>query len=245
MSRLSTHLPQLASLALAVIAAAVSHSVHVDRSASSRAGESRNHAAGPTAGSGKPRPGSPATGREAGSRSRRAARFREPPKPLDRPVVVTVSADPPRAPRPRHVDRLRAEPGVERGVDPDFEHLTDDLGPGVDSGRPPDPPVRPPTPGPAVPAPPVPTPPVPTPPVPTLTDISAPSEAVAPDNGGGAAAAPTTAAPGAANPDGETANPDPPDPGAGQQGQQTEEASPVAPRDPGAPMPPAGEPARP
>jgi hypothetical protein len=51
--------------------------------------------------------------------------------PQERPApspVVTVSAPAPPAPRPRHVDRLRAEPGVEHGVDPAFGQPTLDPG---------------------------------------------------------------------------------------------------------------------
>jgi hypothetical protein len=146
MSRLSTHLPQLASLALAVIAAAVSHSVHVDRSASSGTGESRNPSVEEAGASHKARHGSASTGREGrrnsdrsvrraegSGKADRASRSREAQAPLARPVVVTVTAHPPRALRPHHVDRLRAGPGVERGVDPEFQHQVDDDHPGVDS----------------------------------------------------------------------------------------------------------------
>jgi hypothetical protein len=134
MSRLLTHLPQLASLALAVIAAAVSHSVHVDRSASSRAAESPHQAARPTAARAKAHHRSASTHRSRSThrsaspagktrrRVHRATRLRAPQPPPARPAVVTVSAPAPRAsrPRPRHVDRLRAGPGVVRGVDPAF-----------------------------------------------------------------------------------------------------------------------------
>src|SRR5215218_6217821 len=112
MSRLSTHLPQLASLALAVIAAAVSHSVHVDRSAGSRT-EARSQPAAPTAASGKRRSGSASSGEKATPRGAgrslrgaetsgkggRASRLREPQEPLDRTMVETVPARPPHAPR--------------------------------------------------------------------------------------------------------------------------------------------------
>ena len=223
MTRLSTHLPQLASLALAVIAAAVSHTVHVDRSASSRAGEARNQTAAPTAASGKPRLRPASTGRKAGPRGAdrrvrgaesfgkgsRPSRLRRPQEPLDRPLAVTVAAPAPSVPRPRHGDRLRAEPGVHRGVDGDFQQPLVGL----------------PTPGLPAPPPPIPTAPVPTAPVPTPpgsgatsggpTDVDA--AAGASDEGTGAATARTTAAPGAANPD---------------------DARPVAPGDPSALMPP-------
>ena len=167
MSRLSTHLPQLASLALAVIAAAVSHSVHVDRSTGSPAGESRSQAAGPTA---APRQATPRrrVHAEQGATSRPSSRaFRERHEPPARPVVVvTVSAQRPRAQPPRHVDRLRAGRGVKRGVDPAFEHRIVD-------GRT------------AAPA----------PPVPTAPDVVATSRAPALDGGTGGVAAPTTTAP--------------------------------------------------
>jgi hypothetical protein len=81
-------------------------------------------------------------------------------------VVVTVAAQRPRAQRPRHVDRLHAEQGVKRGVDPAFEHLT------VDARL-------------AAPA----------PPAPTAPDAAATSEAPAPDGGTGGVAAPTMPAP--------------------------------------------------
>jgi hypothetical protein len=165
MSRLSTHLPQLASLALAVIAAAVSHSVHVDRSTGSPAGESRTQAAGPTVASGKPRHRSASTGSKA-HRGHRTSRSRERHQPPARAVVMTVPAQPARARRPSYVDRLRAERGVKRGVDPAFEHVT------VDARL-------------AAPA----------PPVPTAPDVAATTEAPALDHGTGGVAAPTTTAP--------------------------------------------------
>jgi hypothetical protein len=131
MSRLPSHLRELASLALAVLAAAVSHSVHVERSASSRPAESRNQLTGPTDVSRKPRSGSASTEgtpprrrarRRAGGAERagtggRASRVRRPQDPHDRPMVVGAAGHPPRARRPHHVDQLRPEPGVERGVD--------------------------------------------------------------------------------------------------------------------------------
>jgi hypothetical protein len=241
MTRLSTHLPQLASLALAVIAAAVSHAVHVDGSASSRAGEARNQTAAPTAASGKPRLRPASTGRKAGPRGAdrgargaesfgkgsRPSRLRRPQEPLDRPLAVTVAAPAPSVPRPRHGDRLRAEPGVHRGVDGDFQQPLVGL---PTPGLPAPPPPIPTAPVPTAPVPtaPVPTAPVPTAPVPTPpgsgatsggpTDMDA--AAGASDEGTGAATAPTTAAPGAANPD---------------------DARPVAPGDPGALMPPSGD----
>jgi hypothetical protein len=165
MSRLSTHLPQLASLALAVIAAAVSHSVHVDRSTGSPAGESRSQAPGRTVASGKPRHRSASTGSKA-HRGHRTSRSRERHQPPARAVVMTVPAQPARARRPSYVDRLRAERGVKRGVDPAFEHVT------VDARL-------------AAPA----------PPVPTAPDVAATTEAPALDHGTGGVAAPTTTAP--------------------------------------------------
>jgi hypothetical protein len=169
MSRLSTHLPHLASLALAVIAAAVSHSVHVDRSTGSPAGESRSQAAGPTAAPRKPRRGAASTRSKARHRGHRAARSGERHEPPARPVVVvTVSAQRPRAQPPRHVDRLHAGRGVTRGVDPAFEHRIVD-------GRT------------AAPA----------PPVPTATDGVATSQASALDGGTGGVAAPATTTPNA------------------------------------------------
>jgi hypothetical protein len=145
MSRLLSHLPQLASLALAVLAAAVSHSVHVDRSASSRAGDSRQQAPRLPTGRVKAHHRSASTDRSASShrsvstgrklqhRGHRASAMRAPQirAPQERPApspVVTVSAPAPPAPRPRHVDRLRAEPGAEHGVDPAFGQPTLDPG---------------------------------------------------------------------------------------------------------------------
>ena len=145
MSRLLNHFPQLASLALAVLAAAVSHSVHVDRSSSPRPGGSRHQAPRPTTGRAKAHHRSVSTDRSASSHRSastgrklqhrghpasgiRAPQIRAPQERSAPPAVVTVSAPAPTAPRPRHVDRLRAEPGVEHGVDPAFGQPT--LGPG-------------------------------------------------------------------------------------------------------------------
>jgi hypothetical protein len=175
MSRLSTHLPQLVSLALAVIAAAVSHAVHVERSASSRAAESRDKLPLSTAVSGKPRSGSASAGRpaarhgarrsttgaERAGKGGRASRSHRPPEPVDRSPGVRVAAHPPRARRPHRVDRLRAEPGVERGVDRDFQPLIEDQHAGADPARPAgnaEPVVGPATPSPAASAPPAATP---------------------------------------------------------------------------------------
>jgi len=219
MPRLSIHLPQLASLALAMIAAAVSHSLHVERSASSRAGESRHQTAGPTPASGRPRPGSASGGREAvprgadrtvrGAERRgngdRASGRREPQEPLDRRSVLQVAAHRPPAWRRHHVDRLRAEPGVKN------ESL-----------------VGPPTPAPAAPAP---APLIPSPPdSPSASSDVAPATG-APDDGTGTAAAPTTAVPVLATPDNATENAGHEDPGAGQATQPSEDASP-SPEDP-------------
>ena len=136
MSRLLSHLPQIASLALAVLAAAVSHGVHADRRRArpraSRATRPPGHGRAPTKarttafdapirarreegetsrapalGSGRRR----AAGRAAGGGDGLGAcAARGAPMSAPTPCV--------HAHAPRHVDRLRAEPGAVHGVDP-------------------------------------------------------------------------------------------------------------------------------
>jgi hypothetical protein len=258
MSRLSMHLPQLTRLALAAIAAIASYSVHVDRSASSRTAQSRNQPAVSPAAAGKAHPGSASTRKKAGPRDDarrnrgaessgegdRASRLRQSQEPPDRSAVVTVAVHAPRPRRPDHVDRLRAERGVERGVDRDFQPLIDDKRQGVDPVRPADddePLVGPATPWPAAPALPVPAAPDSTatrggPPGEDAESASSDVErdTGASDDGAVAAAAPMATAPGGVTPN-ETGSSEPGDPAADHDGQQLDDTSPIRSGDPSAP----------
>jgi hypothetical protein len=185
MSRLSTHLPRLATLAVAVAVAAASYCVHADRSASSGT-EARDQRAAPPAHAGKHRSTAALDARE---RRRRSAerKTREQPHaehragtaPSDLASSARPSADPspPRAPRlrdPHYATRPRTDRDAERGVDRELQRVIDGPAPAPAVPAPVPPPALPtpaPPADPALPAPDVDT----TVPVPTTASPAAPA----------------------------------------------------------------------
>ena len=139
MSRLSTHLPRLATLAVAIAAAAASYCVHADRSASA-GNEGRDQRAAPTADPGKRRSAAPSGGTE---RRRRSAEHRtaEPqpghPAGSSRSGLASAASpsvrmysnpSPPSSPRPRrphYAVRSRADRDAERDVDRELQRVID------------------------------------------------------------------------------------------------------------------------
>jgi hypothetical protein len=142
MSRLSTHLPRLATLAVAMAAAAASYCVHADRSASS-GNEGRDQRAAPTADPGKGRSADAVDGPQRGHRSaERATADAEEPQ-AEHPAATSrsrvSSARPPSlrvysAPsrprratsrRPHYAIRPRADRDAERDVDRELQRVID------------------------------------------------------------------------------------------------------------------------
>jgi hypothetical protein len=139
MSRLSTHLPRLATLAVAMAAAAASYCVHADRSTSS-GNEGRVQRAAPTADPGKRR--SPAASHGSERRRRRAEHTTAEPQPEHRAgtsrsglasaaspsVRMYSNTSPPGNPqsrRPHYAVRPRADRDAERDVDRELQGVID------------------------------------------------------------------------------------------------------------------------
>jgi hypothetical protein len=156
MSRLSTHLPRLATLAVAVAVAAASYCVHVDRSASS-GNEARAQRAAPSAHAGGHRS---TAALDARRRRRRSAERKTREKPHAEHRAATASSDlasserpdanpsPPGAPKlrnPHYAARPHTDRDAERAVDRELQRVIDEPAPA--------PAVPAPVPPPAVPAP--------------------------------------------------------------------------------------------
>jgi hypothetical protein len=167
MSRLSTHLPRLATLAAAMVAATASYCVHADRSASS-AHEGHDQRAGPTAHSDKRRSAVASHGRQRRDRSTEHTAACGKGAQADHPAATSrsrfVSATAPSRPahtapsrprkpesrRPHYAVRPHADRDAERAVNRELQRV-----------------IGEPAPMPAVPTPAPPTPSVPAPPVPS------------------------------------------------------------------------------
>lgn len=186
MSRLSTHLPRLATLAVAVAVAAASYCVHADRSASS-GNEARDQRAAPPAHAGKHRS---TAAFDARKRRRRSAERKTREQPHAEHRAATASSDlassarpyadpsPPGAPKlrnPRYAARPRTDRDAERDVDRELQRVIDEPAPApaVPAPAPPPPVVPAPTSSadPALPTPDVDT----TVPVPTTASPAAPA----------------------------------------------------------------------
>jgi hypothetical protein len=180
MSRLSSHLPRLATLAVAVAVAAASYCVHADRSVSS-GNEARDQRAAPPAHAGKHRS---AAASDASKRRRRSAerKTRDEHRPATSRSDLATSArlyatpSPPGALKlrnPRYAAHPRTDRDAERDVDRELQRVIDEPAPA--------PPVPAPAPPPAVPAPTPPADPaVPAPDVDTTVPVPATAGPVAP-----------------------------------------------------------------
>jgi hypothetical protein len=142
MSRLSTHLPRLSTLAVAMAAAAASYCVHADRSASS-GNEGRDQRAAPTADPSKRRPPAASHGtkrRHRGAERRTAdAEKAQAEHPATtsrslfasvRPQSLRVYSAPSRprkaaSRRPRYAVRPRADRDAEHAVDRELQRVID------------------------------------------------------------------------------------------------------------------------
>jgi hypothetical protein len=139
MSRLSTHLPRLATLAVAIAAAAASYCVHADRSASA-GNEARDQRVAPTADPHERR--SPAASHGTERRRRSAERRIEEPQPAhlagtsrsglpsaaSPSVRMHSNTSPPHkatSRRPRYAVRPRADRDAERDVDRELQRVID------------------------------------------------------------------------------------------------------------------------
>jgi hypothetical protein len=176
MSRLSSHLPRLATLAVAVAVAAASYCVHADRSVSA-GNETRDQRAAPPAHAGKHRS---AAASDARKRRRRSAerKTRDEHRPATSRSDLATSArlystpSPPGAPKlrnPRYAAHPRADRDAERDVDRELQRVIDEPAPA--------PPVPAPAPPPALPAP-APPPALPAPAPPPALPAPAPSPAL-------------------------------------------------------------------